>query len=272
MHRFGVRTDAATVALLEELPFFSPFAYKLLLAPGFIAHKLAGYVPTMAKPIQPDHATLSHLVNCRTGVIDGLLEQAQDEIEQVVVMGAGYDTRLIKYRDQLTAECFELDQLSTQNLKRKAYTDAGLDVDWIHFVPVDFTHESWSEKLLENGFDPTKRTFWLWEGVTLYLEASVIVHTLKEIDRLSAMGSQTVFDFYSLAFTNLEGPILLRAAAKQMLKSAGEPFRFGIDTEGDVRANIISLLEGTSLEIEEVSLLGREQSSDFAGIVKAVRR
>jgi len=97
-------------------------------------------------------------------------------------------TRLIKYRDQLPEECYELDQPSTQNLKRKAYTDAGIDVDWIHFVPVNFTHESWSEKLLGSGFDPTQRTFWLWEGVTLYLEKSIIVNTFNEIEELLLLG------------------------------------------------------------------------------------
>ncbi len=271
MHAFGVRDDFATVALLRHLPFVSPVAYKLLLVPGLIAHKLTGYVPSMAKPIPPEQASISHLVNCRTPIFDRLLEQVQAEIEQVVVMGAGYDTRLMKFRDQLDAQCFELDQASTQDVKRKAYTDAGLDVGWIHFVPVDFTHESWSEKLLENGFDPSKKTFWLWEGVTLYLDESIVRETLIEMDRLSATGSRIAFDFYSLAFVNFEGSAFIRSAAKQMLKTAGESLKFGVDTQNDARSNITKLLAGTNLSVAELTLLGRDQTNAFAGIVDVVK-
>ena len=203
MHRFGTREDYATVALLKELPFVSPVAYNLLLVPGLIAHKLTGYVPGLAKPIAPERASVTNLVNCRTPIFDRLLGQASRDVEQVVVMGAGFDTRLIKFRDQLDAGCYELDQSATQDVKRKAYSDAGLDVDWIHFVPVDFTQESWSEKLLDSGFDPTRSTFWLWEGVTLYLDESSVRDTLAEMSRLSVAGSHIVFDFYSLAFVNI---------------------------------------------------------------------
>jgi methyltransferase (TIGR00027 family) len=186
-------------------------------------------------------------------------------------VGAGYDTRLVKFRDRLNAECYELDQASTQEVKRKAYSDAVLDVDWIHFVPVDFTSESWSEKLLENGFDPCKKTFWLWEGVTLYLEESIVRDTLAEMDRLSAADSRIAFDFYSLAFVNFEGSAFIRSAAKQMLKAAGEPLKFGIDTQSDVRSNISNLLEGTTLSVKELALLGRDQSKAFAGIAEVVK-
>jgi len=271
MHRFGVREDFATAALLKQLTFVSPVAYNLVLVPGLIANKLTGYVPGLARPIPPEQASFSNLVNCRTPIFDRLLEQAQEEIEQIVVMGAGFDTRLMKFRDQLDAECFELDQASTQDIKRKAYSDAGLDADWIHFVPVDFTHESWSEKLIDNGFDASKKTFWLWEGVTLYLEESIVRDTLNDMNRLSATGSHVAFDFYSLAFVNLEGPVLIRAAAKQMLKTAGEPLKFGIDTQSDVRANITNLLQGTTLSVQEIALLGRDQDNAFAGIVEVVK-
>jgi methyltransferase (TIGR00027 family) len=271
MHRFGVREDAATVALLKQLPFISSIAYNLVLAPAIIAHKLTGYVPTMAKLIPPNRASLPYLVNCRTGIIDRLFTQAKDEIEQVVVMGAGYDTRVMKFRDQLHAQCYELDQPATQNLKLKAYSDAGLDVEWIHFVPVDFNQESWSDKLVERGFDSAKKTFWLWEGVTLYLDESIVVNTLKEIHRLSASRSRVVFDFYSQAFVNLEGPVLMRTAAKKLLKTSGEPFKFGIDTTSNPKTHITSLLKETSFSIEELSLLGRDPNSAFAGIVEIVK-
>jgi hypothetical protein len=49
------------------------------------------------------------------------------------------------------------------------------------------------------------------------------------------------------------------------------PFKFGVDTQSDVRAKITNLLTGTSLSVEELALLGRNQNNAFAGIVEMVK-
>ena len=41
--------------------------------------------------------------------------------------------------------------------------------------------EDWLEKLVQAGFDPDKPTFFLWEGVTMYLDREAVESTLRKI-------------------------------------------------------------------------------------------
>ena len=65
--------------------------------------------------------------------------------------------------------CFELDQPRVQELKRSNLGEAGIDASRVTFVPVDFGRDDAFEKLAASGYDPGRKTAFLWEGVTLYL-------------------------------------------------------------------------------------------------------
>jgi O-methyltransferase involved in polyketide biosynthesis len=56
---------------------------------------------------------------------------------------------------------------------------AGIKHDWITYIPVDYSNESWVDKLLEAGFDKTKKTLFLWQSVSVYLEADIVKETLS---------------------------------------------------------------------------------------------
>ena len=67
--------------------------------------------------------------------------------------------RVLKYTKGKNVKVFELDQGKTQNLKIATMKKAGIEYDWVTYIPVDFKKESWVEKLTQNGIDRTKRTF-----------------------------------------------------------------------------------------------------------------
>ena len=165
---------------------------------------------------------------------------------QVVFMGAGFDTRAFKYCKGKNIKVFELDKENTQNCKIEALKKAGIDHEWITFVPIDFNQESWVDKLIENGFDTSKKTFFLWEGVTLYLEEESVKQTLKSMAKSSGKGSVITFDFYSKAFVTGEGSFLTKVLwkyyGKNVLKMTGESLKFGIDTTTNPKENVESLL------------------------------
>ncbi len=77
---------------------------------------------------------------------------------------------------------------------------ADIKHDWITYIPVDYSNESWVDKLLEAGFDKTKKTLFLWQSVSLYLEADIVKETLRKIANLCVDESIIVQDFYSKAF------------------------------------------------------------------------
>jgi len=187
-------------------------------------------------------------------------------------MGAGFDTRVFKYCKGKDIKVFELDEENTQNCKIEALRKAGIDHEWITFVPIDFNQESWVDRLIENGFDTSKKTFFLWEAVAPYLEEESVKQTLKAVAKSSGKGSVITFDFYSKAFITGEGSFLMKYYGKQLIKMTGESIKFGIDTTTNPKENIESLLNEAGLTLRELRLMGKttEKVKPLGGLVEAV--
>jgi methyltransferase (TIGR00027 family) len=272
MHVFGTREDEATRKIATVLPFMSSTGWWMTMGPAYLAHRICGYTPKLALPVAPEKASLYTLVNSRSPLFDSIMERRLDQVDQVVVLGAGYDTRAIKYCKERAMAAFELDQAETQNIKVAALKTAGVDIEWLTFIAVDFNNDVWVDKLIESGFDTTKRSFFLWEGVTLYLDEEIVKQTLKDIAKTSGSGSVVAFDFYSKAFINFESSPLLKMYAKRMLKMSGEPFKYGIDTKDNAEENVERLLSETGFSLASFVLLGKDtlKVKPFAGVVEAV--
>ena len=63
-------------------------------------------------------------------------------------------------------------------------------------MELDFAREALDEKLSEAGFEAKRPTFWIWEGVTMYLEPAAVRGTLGLISSLSPPGSLLTFDVW----------------------------------------------------------------------------
>ena len=88
---------------------------------------------------------------------------------------------LSKYR------VFEVDHPLTQADKMERITRAGWTIpDNLTFVPVDFTKDSLTERLIAAGFDPSAKSFFSWLGVTYYLSAEAIDTMLSALSDRSA--------------------------------------------------------------------------------------
>jgi len=211
-------------------------------------------------------------VNSRTAFFDKIMEKNIAQMDQVVFMGAGFDTRAFKYCKGKNIKVFELDQENTQKHKIEALKKAEINYEWITFIPIDFNQESWVDKLVENGFDTLKKTFFLWEGVTLYLEEENVKQTLKAVVESSGKDSVITFDFYSKAFITGETSFLMKYGQKTY-KITGETFEFGIDTTKNPRENVETLLKEAGLTLRELRLMGKttEKEKPFGGLVEAVK-
>ncbi|GAI13573.1 unnamed protein product, partial [marine sediment metagenome] len=88
--------------------------------PAFIANRICGYIPSLAKIPEPEKASLTSFVNYRTEFFDRIMEKNIDSMNQVVFMGAGFDTRAFKYCKEKDIKVFELDKENIQNCKIEA--------------------------------------------------------------------------------------------------------------------------------------------------------
>jgi len=119
----------------------------------------------------------------------------KDGYDQIVLLGAGYDSRYIRLEEFRRAAVFELDLNSTQVIKksltRRLYGRLPANV---RYVAIDFSQDSVTEKLLASGFQTHRKTLFIWEGVTLFLNQDIIEQTLGQLAELAAE-SRIIFDF-----------------------------------------------------------------------------
>jgi methyltransferase (TIGR00027 family) len=115
-------------------------------------------------------------VVCRTRVIDDACRQALDDgVRQVVILGAGLDTRPCRMPEMGAARVWELDLPAVQETKKAAVarTLGGLPAH-IVYAPVDLAGQRVGEVLAAAGADPVAATLVICEAVSMYLRAEAV--------------------------------------------------------------------------------------------------
>jgi methyltransferase (TIGR00027 family) len=174
-----------------------------------------------------------HYVLVRTRYLDDFLVEHVRGAEQLVVLGAGFDSRAHRFADRLRGVAvFEVDHPATSSAKRARIARAlGGDAAPVTYVPVDFDRDTLAAALERAGYRPGARTIFLWEGVTPYVSQAGVDATLAFIRSSSGPGSRVLFDYVLRAA--LEGTCELRGARNEVerMKRTDEPFVFGIDAD-----------------------------------------
>ncbi len=102
---------------------------------------------------------------------DALAEAIGRGATQLVVLGAGLDTYAYRAHRAIACGCSRSIIPHTQAWKRERLASASIAIpDALTFAPVDFERENLAEGLAAAGFDPVRRSFFTWLGVTPYLE------------------------------------------------------------------------------------------------------
>jgi methyltransferase (TIGR00027 family) len=174
-------------------------------------------------------------VLARTRVIDDAVEDAlRDGARQLVILGAGYDTRAYRLSERLRrVTVFEVDFPPTQELKKARVRQViGSIPKNVVFVAMDFTKEDLGTVLRRAGYRSGAKTLFIWEGVSFYLPAAAVEGTLRFVAHNSAPGSIIVFDYES--DRAIKGDHDDRALAESMawLAKVGEPHVFGLPIGG----------------------------------------
>lgn len=171
----------------------------------------------------------------RTLHLDSIFSRALDEgAEQVVLLGAGYDSRAYRFRERLShVRVFELDLPATQERKKtRLETLFGSLPAWVTYVPINFDAQRLQDVLPAAGFDRTKRTFFLWEGVSMYLTEEGIDQTLGFVARNAPPHSSIAFDFVALgALQGDDGRYPGTRHWMNVLAEIGHPMTFGIEED-----------------------------------------
>ena len=201
---------------------------------------------------------LARLLIPRTHFIDSRLEAAvRAGVTQVVILGAGFDTRAYRFAEMLKdVRVFEVDHPDTQHVKiRRVRETIGEPPANLAYVAIDFRTDDLGAALAQAGYRPESKTFFIWEGVTMYLPAEAVHATLRWIASNAGPESSIVFDYtYE---TNIKmmrdfDPDKLPEAAKQIAMRfrrlmAGEPWIFGLPDKAEKE-----FLRSLGLELRKV--------------------
>ncbi len=166
----------------------------------------------------------------RTKLIDDLIGGAAASIDQLVILGAGYDTRAHRLACLSNRAVYEIDHPNTQAAKRAVLARAKPPVATAPtYVAVDFERDDLTAALIASGYQAAQRSMFLWEGVTQYLSSEAVDKTFSAIHRAGRQGDTLVFTYVDDAVFGGEHDRFPEAARwLHGTADRGEPWIFGL--------------------------------------------
>ena len=169
----------------------------------------------------------------RTRAIDDMVRQSiRGGARELVLLGAGFDSRGLRLEEAKTSTVFEVDHPATQIEKRRRLQACiGTLPSNIRYVAVDFEKDNLESKLVEAGFESGTRAVVVWEGVVSYLTEPAVQGTLAVLARLLAPSSSLIFTYMHKGV--LDGSRTFPGARRwrSWVSFSGEPFVFGFDPD-----------------------------------------
>jgi methyltransferase (TIGR00027 family) len=103
----------------------------------------------------------------RTRYIDDVVvAEAALDVTQLVLLGAGLDTRAYRLPDLQAVTVFEVDLPALQRRKQRRLRGTSPTAREVRFVPLDLDTQSLDAALIAAGFDRSRPVLFVWEGVT----------------------------------------------------------------------------------------------------------
>jgi len=172
------------------------------------------------------------MVKTRTRYFDDMLDaQIADGAGQVVILGAGLDTRAVRKQSD-AVRYFEIDDPATMELKRRCYADACID-SGVTLIPGNYVTDGLIDLLASNDFEFDVPTYLIWEGNVMYMPLQHDTRTMQELKR-HVKRFRLSFDYLSEAIiTKTTGDAALTILVESF-EAMDAPWVSGIDDVGNV--------------------------------------
>ena len=182
----------------------------------------------------------SNSIVARVRYFDDVVKASiNDGLEQLVILGAGYDTRAYRIEGLSKIKVFEVDHPATQSIKIEKITEIFSSLhDHVTYVPTDLEVDKFGQRLLESGYNKSLKTLFIMEGILMYLSPEIVEEILSFIVHNSGKGSAILFDYIPLSV--VEGTCELEAGQnwRKGVMEVGEPFLFGIN-DGEIQSFLV---------------------------------
>jgi len=167
---------------------------------------------------------------CRKRFIDEKLNEALDDIEAVVILGAGLDTLPYRLTRRVRIPVFEVDLPVNIAMKAKTVRRVlGEPPLSVRLVALDFERDDLLTSLAEHGYRTDYRAFFVCEGVTQYLTEEGVRRTLEGL-RAAAPGSRFVFTYVRRDFIDGSNRYGTRTLYRNV-RQRHQLWRFGLEPD-----------------------------------------
>ena len=163
---------------------------------------------------------------------DYVMKYIEDGVEQLLILGAGYDTRAYRIKELKDIKVFEVDHPSTQSFKIKKIRDIFGTIPYnVSYVSLDFEFEELGQKLFENGYESSKKTLLIMEGLIMYIPKGAVQKIFSFFTINSGTDSSIIFDYYPESVVNGSCKQEIGINIRNFVIQQGEPLQFGIEEE-----------------------------------------
>jgi len=217
---------------------------------------------------------LSSSIIARVRYFDDIVKESiGDGLQQLVILGAGYDTR--SYRIEGLDEkvkVFEVDHPNTQNFKKEKIIEIFRSLpDHVTYVPIDFETQKLGQMLFENGYNESLKTLFIMEGLIMYIPPEAVDETLNFIVNKSGKDSQIIFDYYPESVVDGTTALAVGQNIRNFLIQMGEPLQFGIK-EGTIGKFLSSygfskINDVTSTDYKKAYFNGKNKNRDVCDLL-----
>jgi methyltransferase (TIGR00027 family) len=162
---------------------------------GNVADVLDGKIPDHELKTPDWGEYFVNFQGARTNYFDTYFRQAADAgVRQVVILAAGLDSRAYRlpWPDQTTI--FELDRPQVLDFKRDVLAEQGAKPNAERREVAIDLREDWPQALRDSGFDHTKPSAWIAEGLLIYLPADAEEQLFSGINALASPRSHVAVE------------------------------------------------------------------------------
>ena len=212
--------------------FADPYARAFLRAPLKLVVSLSK-IPGLLGPVRSfiDRRWPGALSSgvARTRFIDDRVCAAlSDGVEQLILLGAGFDSRPYRLSGCERITVFEVDHPATLARRQQVLASLRGSCAWVRSVPIDFDRDRIETVLATAGYDADRPTLFLWEGVTNYLTESAIDHTLRWCAS-SRAAARIIFTYVHRGVLDDPGAFFGATRMLATFEALGERWTFGLD-------------------------------------------
>lgn len=167
----------------------------------------------------------------RVAYLDRMVGIAVDQlsIRQIVILGAGYDTRAARL-PRAGVQYFEVDHPATQAAKREVVAKLPrYPVEAARYVACNFETDDPIDRLVAHGFTTAEPALIVWEGVVMYLPETAVRATATRLASQLHPRSIVAFDLFGKRFSSGQRVPAQDLDAHSLVSELGEPILFGSD-------------------------------------------